>query len=46
MEFPGLLKKIASGFSGGWAIKSSVEFPGVIKKKSCGTFRSGLSFRS
>ena len=45
MELPGLLKKIASRFSG-VAIKSSVEFPGVIKKKSCGTFRSGLSFRS
>ena len=51
MEFPKLLKKIASGFSwggggGGGSIKSNVQFPGVIKKKSYGTSRGGLSFRS
>ena len=37
-------EEIASGFYGE-LLKGNVEFPGVIKKKSCRISRDGLSFR-
>ena len=38
-----VIEEIVNGFSRG-PIESNIEFPGVIKKKSCGIFR-GIGFR-
>ena len=44
MEFPGVLKKKASGISGRGLIKNDLELRGMIKEESCGISK-GLGFR-